>query len=54
MGVISLVVLILAALALGLIILNIPVSQRAINIILLILVIFLAIGGSNWGNNLFK
>lgn len=52
MSIITIVILILAILALGLLIFNVPISQRAVNIILLVLVILLALSGTHWGSSL--
>jgi hypothetical protein len=45
------ILLILSCLALGLIIFNVPISQKAINIILLIGMILVAVSGL-WGDRL--
>lgn len=46
--IIAYILIALAVLALGLIIFNVPISQKAINIILLVIVILAAVQSAGW------
>jgi hypothetical protein len=52
MSIISIILLVFAVVLLILILANVPVSQRALNILFLILVIFMIIAGAGWLNNI--
>lgn len=46
--IIAYILIALAVLALGLIIFNVPISQKAINIILLVIVVLAAVQSAGW------
>lgn len=51
MSILTIIALILIVLALGLIIFNVPISQKAVNIILLIVAALVVIGNSGFRLN---
>lgn len=54
MEIIAIICFILAALALGLILFGVPISQRAVNIIILIIVLLMAVSQTGWVGKFLK
>lgn len=54
MSIIFIIAFVLAVLGLGLIIFGVPISERAFKIIVLIILILVAAGGTGWFGSLIK